>query len=263
MNPASTALSSCLRNESSSQVGELCWGGSCEARHPPLGFAVAVPPLGALAAAGASQWEIFPSHRQRGGRAAAERSPGWGRLPGGSSAASSTAPRSLRCILQVQQEDTLATWGGFPRHPGTCRSVTKLASVLHEARSGRGSAGEVAAVASGRPTCAARSRGALTPARVPARRPPGGARSAPLLPSGAGACPPARPPLALAAARSPPPPRAPSLAHAHAAAGQPSALSWRRGAAPVGTGAVPRASAGRSVAVASSAPPQQHESRCR
>lgn len=58
---------------------------------------VAVPPLGAVAAALASQWKSFPVAASAAGRAAAERSQGWGPLPGGSRTAASTTPRVWRC----------------------------------------------------------------------------------------------------------------------------------------------------------------------
>lgn len=58
---------------------------------------LSLPSERSAAAAQGIPVEIFPSLRQRGGRAAAELSLGWRPLPGGSSAAASTTLQSLRC----------------------------------------------------------------------------------------------------------------------------------------------------------------------
>lgn len=215
-----------------------------------------------------------PGPCQRRGRAAAERGAGVGSAPPrGSSAATPTTPRSLRWPPSKSNRRTPWQRGaGSPRHPETCPSVTTLASALHQARSGRAS------------ECkwrwwwwlGSQSGSALPEQRAPEARPPPPRKrvlgSIPSLPPSLAVpgparapCPPPHPlpsptpPRAAPSAGSPARPTAPRApaprprARARRA-GQPSALSWRRGAASVGTGAVPRAWAGRPVAVASSAP---------
>lgn len=152
--------------------------------------------------------EIFPSHRQRRGRAAAELSQGWRLLLGGSSAATSTTPKSLRCPSPSPPRGHLDNVGRVPSASRDLGSVTTPAS-----RSPKQSQGE----SEGKARRSLHYLSSALPRRAPGRvAPPGSARSAPLLNSRfpgppalrLGACPPA-----------PPPP--PVLAHAHAAPGGP------------------------------------------
>lgn len=224
-------------------MGELCWGGSCQARNPP-GRCPSLP----------SEPRQLPGHPsgtlppppppgpcQRRGRAAAERGAGVGSAPPrGSSAATPTTPRSLRWPPSKSNRRTPWQRGaGSPRHPETCPSVTTLASALHQARSGRAS------------ECkwrwwwwlGSQSGSALPEQRAPEARPPppGSACSAPSPPSlPPSRCPgppvpraphPTPSPPQLRRARPPPPgrPLAPpprarprrAPAHAHAAPGSP------------------------------------------
>lgn len=151
-------------------------------------------------------------------------------------------------LLQVQHEDTLTTWGGYPRRSETCCCTAPASRSSPKHSLGEECEGK-----------ARRSRLYLSSALPPAwhlqrarvlcsathPRFSGPARTSPTKP----------PPLGRPPARSlarPTTPRARARARARRAR-RPSALSWRRGAASVGIGVVPRAVARRSVAVASSA----------
>lgn len=202
---------------------------------------VAVPPLRAAAAARASQWKSFPvTASTAGGQQLSS-------VRGGDCTLEAPAPPPQRLLspsgvlLQVHLEDTLTTWGGFPPRPETCGSVTTPAS-----RSPKQSQGE----SEGK---ARRSLHYLSSALPPAWPLRGARARLPYSTPGSRARPhvPSKPPPP---GRLPARPTATLRARARARrARRPSALSWRRGAAPVGIGVVPRAVAPPSVAVASSA----------
>lgn len=181
---------------------------------------VAVPPLRAAAAARASQWKSFPVSAA-GGQAAAELSQGWRLLPRGSSAATSTTPKSLRCPSPSPTRGHLDNVGRVPSAPRDLLLHSTRLPFVAEAQSGRrvrGKSAPLAALPEQR-ALEARSRPRVTSSERACSAPP-------LTRDSPG--PPARPLLsrlrlgARPLARSPaPPPRALALAHAHAAPGGP------------------------------------------
>lgn len=193
-------------------MGELCWGGSCKARNPPS----RCPSLPSRrSSCQGIPVEIFPS--QRRGRAGRQQ---LSSVRGGDCSPEAPAPPPQRLLspsgvlLQVRHEDTLTTWGGFPRRPETC-CCTAPASRSPP----KHSLGESEQESSGLYLSSALPRRALARVAPPAsaraqlRHSPAVPRARPHVPLLSRLHPGARP---LA-----PPPRALTLAHAHAAPGGP------------------------------------------